>query len=197
MTYQRYTFTTYQRECDIVNEYNPNIKKTKNGQPKTAMHANRPMKRLPVPNTPTPPTIHHQIQASVSRSVDDDLSERSPSPQTPGDELDIKIDIKSMGISAKRGRLRAGTIDIGYLPTKKLDIEDWIIEVKMVIQKKCLDLLLKWIDNYWIEDFDKNEKNHEEIIEILSQFISDVKKSRDQFQGLDGNKKKKSKKKKV
>ena len=205
MTYQRYTFTTYKRECDILNEYDPNIK-TKNGKPKTSTHSNRPMKRLPVPTTPTTPPSNintkHQRMQTQSISMDDiNTPSPSPSPKTPAthpqdaitDQLELKIDdtehLKTQ--RGRGGRLRAGTIDIGYLPTKRLDFTDWIIEVKIEIQKKCLDLLLQWIDNYWIEDFDKNEKNHQEIIELLTEFISDIKKSRDQFQNLSQSKKKK------
>ena len=173
ITYQRYTFTTYQRECDLVSEFNPNAQLT------TTLHTNRPMKAIPIPNTPTPPTANSVIGHSPSP------------PPTPGlEDIEYKVDDH-----LKIGRrIRSSTIDIGYIPTKKLEFAEWIIEVKMVIQRKCLDLLLLWIHNYWIEDFDPmHQTQNEEVIQILTQFIKDIKKSRDQFQNLSQPKKSKKK----
>eukprot|EP01084_Bolivina_argentea_P255454 429665_1 len=83
LTYERYKFTTYQRECDITITYNPNTKTKKD------IDSNRPMKRLPIPNSPTPSnphtidiitntnTGHHQIQLSHSISTS---MNKTPSP---------------------------------------------------------------------------------------------------------------------
>eukprot|EP01084_Bolivina_argentea_P285162 488941_1 len=63
----------------------------------------------------------------------------------------------------------------------KLDYNDWITCVKIPIQQKCLDLLLKWMNKYWSEDFDINENNHEQIMKLLKTFIIEIKADRDKY----------------
>lgn len=65
--------------------------------------------------------------------------------------------------------------NIVYIPTKKLSKEVWIKEVKIPMQRKCLELLLEWIEKYWNEDFSSNE----ELFQQLKDFTTEMKKKRD------------------
>ena len=59
---------------------------------------------------------------------------------------------------------------------KVMDIEEWNLGFKQIIQKKCLNMLLKWTQNYWLDDFVQNEQ----MMSTLSNFIADVKQTRNE-----------------
>ena len=84
--------------------------------------------------------------------------------------------------------------------TKTLSKLEWIEAVQMVIQRKCLDLLLLWIHFHWSEDFvaadNKDQKvmnvseendNNRELMSLLKQFTSEIKRSRDRYSFIDDN----------
>ena len=65
--------------------------------------------------------------------------------------------------------------NIVYIATKQLSKEVWIREVKIPMQRKCLELLLLWIEKYWNEDFSSND----ELFQQLKDFTIEMKKKRD------------------
>eukprot|EP01084_Bolivina_argentea_P151776 264880_1 len=114
----------------------------------------------------------------------------NPAPIVSSKSPSIIASNKSNSSLAAVTGMRNSIINIVYNPTKVLSKSEWIKEVKMAIQRKCLDILLLWIERYWNEDFHPNELNNNdndeskssqpnELFEKLKQFATEIKQERD------------------
>ena len=152
MQYETYSFTTYEQEKI---DSPPSI----------------------IENNSAPPPLN-DAAPSISRvtTVDSTATKLSViSNNQNGDNSPVSTDRGSLnGMTPTRSNSVTDR-HIVYIPTKKLSKEVWIREVKIPMQRKCLQLLLQWIETYWNEDFSSNN----ELFQQLKDFTAEMKKKRD------------------
>ena len=159
--YETYSFTTYEQE-----KFNAKPPPLPEPQPSASVQN---LSDSPKSSVSTAPT------ADSNTTTHSNTNEEKKSSNTNNVETEENID----QLSAERS---GSVIDrnIVYIPTKKLPKSEWIKEVKIPIQRKCLDFLLQWIEKYWKEDFNNNH-----LFQNLKQFTTEIKQKRDNVMNND------------